>query len=474
MSPQSALLFWTTGAGIAAIPLDAPSQDSDQCPNNIVNTPKVIPYPANNQGSSNAAKALEQGDWLGSILASPESPPLSFAATEFHLLLLYESRLVVLSRITYAPVHVQALSKIKYGNARELVVDTADGSKPTVWLFCEGSVHQILIDDEQHNVWRLYLSMGLFDKSLRHCMGEAQREQVRRHQADLLFDDGEYLEAASLYAQCPSFPFEDVCLHFMKLGEEQGLLHFLKTKLSEVQPYENASGGKMASLSRPTPQGVMLQAWILEIYLHRLQIANDEVFVDIQKDFRTFLLLTHRPESQSIVYGLLESYGQIEELLHYAEHVRDYETVVVYHVNRRKFDMAVQKLSSFDAGDSRDNLIYRFASLLFRGAPSKFIDMITSPAFATLDPVKLLPSLALRPMKSDEATQELGRYLECVLRTWQKGVTLGNSDAVPKGKCAWASATAVYNLLALVYVLTEEDDDMLTRFVASFEGSLHF
>ena len=81
------------------------------------------------------------------------------------------------------------------------------------------------------------------------------------------------------------------------------------------------------------------------------------------------------------------------------------------------------------------------------------------------------PQIPKNIFRSDAATQELGRYLECVLRTWQKGVTLGNSDAVPKGKCAWASATAVYNLLALIYVLTEDDDDMLTRFVASFEGS---
>ncbi len=44
-----------------------------------------------------------------------------------------------------------------------------DPTKGTKWAYAEDAVYQIMVNDEDRHVWRLYLDKGLYEEALRYC-----------------------------------------------------------------------------------------------------------------------------------------------------------------------------------------------------------------------------------------------------------------------------------------------------------------
>jgi len=62
-----------------------------------------------------------------------------------------------------------------YGDMRGMILDAATNR---IWVYADYMVNELLITNEDHSVWRSYLSKGKYDTALQYCRDLSQREQV--------------------------------------------------------------------------------------------------------------------------------------------------------------------------------------------------------------------------------------------------------------------------------------------------------
>ena len=112
-------------------------------------------------GSQNPGEELVQDPTLCTYTPEEQgNPAISLAVTEFHMMLLYSgdggggSRLVVKHKLNERNVFEIALPATRLGALIGLVRDPASN---TVWLYSTKAVHQIVIEEEDRDVWLLYL-----------------------------------------------------------------------------------------------------------------------------------------------------------------------------------------------------------------------------------------------------------------------------------------------------------------------------
>ncbi|CBZ51122.1 hypothetical protein NCLIV_041970 [Neospora caninum Liverpool] len=476
------LVFWTTGVGIVSstLCLSSSSPSDTSSPVSPARSffpsepPSVISFPSSSSFSSQDNRSSSFGGAEGDsefdrdrrgrgdrrrdeddnalLPANPGGPaPLSVMVTNFHVLLLYDGKLVALSRITEEKVVEVPLSAVKYGTVRRLLQDRFDQS---VFLYTDTFLCQLVISKESAQAWRLYLHQGKFAIALSYCSTAAQRERVIVSQARWQISRGRFVEAAELLAQAQSVPFEDICLFFLAHNQTAALRSFFLSRFNQLA---NAVGagpaipfGAHAGPSRPplqgdgpeslrpssaspTPQQVMLFVWILELLLHELaqidaallrrrpEARNPETDQarreeedgenDEAEKTREVELLKERQratqeelrrllgdfrgvdEVQATVYALLQSHGRFEDLHFFAELCGDFESVVVHYLSRRDYATVIEKLARMSETPLRDALLYRLSPLLFRHEPRAFTALCVSPAFAHVDPARLLPAL---------------------------------------------------------------------------------
>ena len=140
----------------------------------------MIPYPSQSMAASSTA---------------PPEPPVAISMTEFHVLLLYPSKLLAISKLNQEIVFEQGV-KERFGEMRGMVTDAGPpGTQyPLIWLFsnrcvtcnqrpnasalislCRRGVYQLNIQEEDRDVWKAYLYLArtkggkLFDTALSFC-----------------------------------------------------------------------------------------------------------------------------------------------------------------------------------------------------------------------------------------------------------------------------------------------------------------
>jgi hypothetical protein len=199
-----------------------------------------------------------------------DEAPLSFAMTEFHLLLMYSSgKLIARNRLSGEIVFGHTFERGVAGTLKGLVSDPSTNS---IWLFSELRVYQINVDRESRSIWKIYLNRALktgaasdFTRSNLFCETLGQREEVRVAQADYLFSVREYDEAAKVYASSTSSSFESVVLQFLNEGQILAVKTYLLTKLSSYGREDKS-------------QRTLLATWLVEIYLGQINGCKAEVW----------------------------------------------------------------------------------------------------------------------------------------------------------------------------------------------------
>ncbi|EPR59736.1 Pep3/Vps18/deep orange family protein [Toxoplasma gondii GT1] len=483
------LVFWTTGIGIVSSTLCLSSSSADGASSPLPparaffssESPVVIsfPFPSLQEdtsffgGSEGGAESERDRRGKGArddddalFPSSPGGPPpLSVTVTDFHVLLLYDDRLVALSRITHEKVVELPLSGVKYGTVRRLLQDRFDQS---VFLYTDAFVCQLVISKESAQAWRLYLQQGKFAVALSHCATAAQRERVLVSQATWHVGRGRFVEAAELLAQTRSVPFEDICLFFLAHSQPLALRSFFLSRYKQLanavgagpempfrtpggaQPLNGEGAGHLRpSAASPTPQQVMLFVWTVELFLHELAQLDSALSCRLRRDRnlgrdetstapaseeetreeeereRAVELLRKRQreteeelrrllaefrgvdEVQATVYTLLQAHGRFEHLHFFAELCGDFESVVIHYLTRQDYATVIEKLAQMSDLPLRDALLYRLAPLLFRHEPRAFTALCCAPAFSHIDSARLIPALLhCRGTKQQKANAE--------------------------------------------------------------------
>jgi hypothetical protein len=120
---------------------------------------------------------------------------------------------------------------------------TKDLSTGEIYVYTDTSVFKVLVEDEERDVWRLYLEQALdptasreeyFDIAFRLCKHDAKtRDIVLTAKADFYVKDGRYNEAADIYAKTTKM-FEDVAIMFHSKNQKDALRIYLLNKLKLI------------------------------------------------------------------------------------------------------------------------------------------------------------------------------------------------------------------------------------------------
>mmetsp|Transcript_59942 Transcript_59942/g.141174 ORF Transcript_59942/g.141174 Transcript_59942/m.141174 type:complete len:974 (+) Transcript_59942:154-3075(+) len=413
---RASSFVWLTGPGIYSGSFSFGSQNAGD---SIIHDYKLIPY-------SNAV----------------HGSPLSLLSTEFHWFLLFPDRLQVINQLTQevAWEHMFTSRNI-YGDMRGMMQDPITGK---LWVYADFMINEVVITNEDQNVWRCYLAKGQYDTALQYCKDLSQREKVLTAQADHFFSEKQWELAASMYAKTKR-SFEEITLKFITLNEKDALKRYLSDKLDNMRATDKA-------------QLTMICTWLCEMYLDKLNSVKDTgseaQYGYILDEFRHFLQDNVANFDPETTYQLILNHGRMDVMLYYAELNGDHDRVISHHVQRREWTKALDVLAKCPDA----SLYYVHSPTLMQHAPvgttNAWINA-TRQSKKFLDPRKLVPAL----MRYNIANNPPGHKANQALRFLQHCVkNLDSRDAV------------VLNYL--VTLLCQQDDEKaMLAFLADYGGA---
>ncbi|WAR03107.1 VPS18-like protein, partial [Mya arenaria] len=207
--------------------------------------------------------------------------PFSMVLTEFHTLLLFPDRLKAFCLLNEQQIYDDHYSD-RFGRLLGLWKDPLKG---TIWVYTSQNVFKYKVTNEARDVWQMYLDRGEFELAKQYCKDNPiQRDRVLTKQAEFLFNERRYLEAAEMYAQTEN-SFEEIALKFIRLDDRDALRRLLHKKLESLKNQDKT-------------QMTMLVTWLIEIYLNQLgqlkeqQLESSPRFRQLQQEFQGFLKQT--------------------------------------------------------------------------------------------------------------------------------------------------------------------------------------
>lgn len=110
----------------------------------------------------------------------------------------------------------------------------ADPIQETYWIYTTAAIYEMVIKNEDKDVWQLYLDKKEYDMALEYCKTSDQRNKVRLAQADQLFSKGHFIASAKYYAMT-RISFEQAALKFITRNEKDALRVYLLAKLRQLE-----------------------------------------------------------------------------------------------------------------------------------------------------------------------------------------------------------------------------------------------
>lgn len=316
-----------------------------------------------------------------------QDPITSVALSQWHVLCFVEGRVVALHRLDEHVVYDQVV--LEPGeNALSLL---ADQKKNTYWLFTTQDIFEIVVTDEDRDVWEIMLKSQQFSLASQYAKTPSQKDAVAMASGDHLISKGQYLEAANVYGKS-SRPFERVALTFIDHGEQDALRRYLLTKIAT---YRRSS----------IMQRTMIASWLIEIFMSKLNSLDDTITTKAQltegtttadtkddltalrKEFEDFVNRYKGDLDRKTTYDIISSHAREQELLSYATAIDDYNYVLSYWVQRERWQESLDVLKK----QTDPSIFYRYGSVLMAHAATELVDILMR--HTDLDPLKLTPAL---------------------------------------------------------------------------------
>lgn len=311
----------------------------------------------------------------------------AMALTQWHIITLAGGRVAATNRLTGKLVSEHEV----LGAGQRAVGFAVDMQKKTFWLFTSDEIYEIVVRDEDRDIWRIMMDSKQFEAALRHARTRAQRETVAAAYGDHLAGKGQWHEAATVYGRSNK-PFEDIALSIMDNNQPDALRQFLLTKL--------AATAKSAVMQR-----TMVAGWLVEVFMAKLDSLDDTIMTQaelseslitgesrrllesVRGEYEEFVGRHKDDLDRAMVYDVVGSHGREAELLFFADAVGDHEYVLSYWVQREQWAKALAVLRRQKDAD----VFYRYGSVLLTRAPRETVDIWMRQA--DLDPRRLIPAL---------------------------------------------------------------------------------
>ncbi|XP_014607285.1 PREDICTED: vacuolar protein sorting-associated protein 18 homolog isoform X2 [Polistes canadensis] len=383
---------------------------------------------------------------MGNNISYINTIPLSFVLTEFHALLLYPDRVKGISLLNQDLI----FEDIYNDTVEKLLNIVKDPVNRSIWAYSERAVFKYKVTKEDRNVWQVYLDKEEFELAKQYCKDNpAYIDQVLVKQAEMLFKNKQYEESALTYADTHS-SFEEISLKFLQEWQIEALKIFLKKKLDGLK-------------SQDKTQITMIVVWVIELFMNQMgevrskdnSYTHNPQYIALQKQFDSFLSM-HKVEecikkNRKIIYELMSSHGDKENLMRLTIMHSNYEEVIRQHLYKNNYLEALEVLKN----QTNKDLFYQFSGTLLQELPRPTVTALISQG-SLLKPSKLLPALV--SCNSDEKhAKEIIRYLEfCVY----------------KQSC---QEQAIHNFLLSLYARYKEEEVM--HYISSqgqYIGMVHY
>ncbi|ETS79994.1 hypothetical protein PFICI_07523 [Pestalotiopsis fici W106-1] len=371
--------------------------------------------------------------------------------TQWHVVSLVGGRVVAANRLTGAVIYDQVI--LEQGQkALGLYVDQ---QKNTFWLFTAQEIFEIVVRDEDRDIWRIMLESQQFDQALQHAHTASQRDAIAMASGDYLISKGQYVEAAGVYGKS-SKSFEEVALTFIDHNQNDALRKYLLTKLTTY---------KKAQIM----QRMMIATWLIEIFMAKLNSLEDTIKTEaelvenlntdqskeqlgtIREEFQSFVNKHKSDLDRKTIYDVISSHAREEELLYFANATNDYNYVLSYWVQRERWTEALNVLKK----QTDPEVFYRYSSVLMTHVGNELVEiMMRHPS---LKPRNIIPALLDydRTFSGSLLQNQAVRYLQYVINQ------LNSTDA------------AVHNTLVSIYAAhPNKDESGLLSYLES-EGDEH-
>ena len=329
------------------------------------------------------------------------------ALSQWHVLCLVEGRIVALQRLDERVVYDQVVLE----PGESAICISADQKKNTYWLFTSQNIFEIVVTDEDRDVWKTMLDHQQFSLASTFAKTPSQKDAVASASGDHLIKKGQYLEAADVYGKS-SRSFEQVALTFIDHGEQDALRRYLITKIATY---------KKSSIMQRT----MIASWLVEIFMSKLDSLDDTITTKaqltegmttadtkdeldkIRSELKEFITKYKSDLDQQTTYQIISSHGREQELLFYATAIDDYNYVLDYWVQRERWQESIDILKR----QTDPTIFYRYSTVLMEHAPTDLVDILTR--HSDLEPLKLIPALLSHSNKSSIplAQNQAVRYL---------------------------------------------------------------
>ncbi|KAI9805129.1 MAG: hypothetical protein M1825_000963 [Sarcosagium campestre] len=311
----------------------------------------------------------------------------SIAMSQWHILLLIEGRVIVAQTLDNKIVYNQVV--LEPGQVALGLV--ADHKKNTFWLFTSQQIFEIVITDEDRDVWKIMLEQQRFDSALIYARTARQKDAVATASGDHLITKGQYLDAASVYGKS-SKPFEEVALQFIEHDEQDALRNYLLVKLSVL---------KQTSVM----QRIMVASWLVELFMSKLNSLDDTITTKaeltetmnaaeseeqlsaIRAEFQNFVDRYKSDLDRRTTYDIISSHGREEELLYYASVVNDHDYVLSYWVQRERWSESLNVLKR----QSNPDTFYKYSSVLMGHVATELVEILMRQS--NIEPRSLIPAL---------------------------------------------------------------------------------
>uniref|UniRef100_A0A6B2KX76 Uncharacterized protein n=1 Tax=Arcella intermedia TaxID=1963864 RepID=A0A6B2KX76_9EUKA len=303
----------------------------------------------------------------------PAIPPIGFILTEFHYLLLYSDRFLALSRIDDSITFTHDFTdKIR------LIGFAQDPTLGIIFCYSATKVWEVIIKDEDKNVWDKYLQKNMFDLALQYAKRPAHKDKVHIRRSEHYFENKQYSVAAQFYAKT-SKSFEEITLKFIEAEQVDALRSFLTEKLKNIHEKEKT-------------QYTMICTWLCELFMDKLNELDMDERSQGQKEnviyeFHTFLEENKDHLDPPTTKQILASHARLDELLYYSGLIKDYETLITFNLHKQRWDDALKVLVS----QTDTNLYYKYAPILMEHNAEKTVSVLMKKS--DLIPRHLIPAL---------------------------------------------------------------------------------
>jgi hypothetical protein len=370
----------------------------------------------------------------------------SIVLTQWHIVHLVGGRVIAVNRLDDRVVFDQVV----LDPGQEALGLYADQQKNTFWLFTTQEIYEIVVTDEDRDVWKVMLKTEHFDAALRYARGPAQKDAVATASGDYLVSKGSFIEAAGVYGKS-SKPFEQVALVFVDNDQQDALRKYLLTKITTYK--------KSAVMQR-----IMIASWLVEIFMSKLNSLDDTLITKaelsenlnpeqtrdqldaIRTEFQDFAKKYKADLDRKTTYDIISSHGREEELLFFASTVNDYNYVLGYWMQRERWREVLDVLKK----QTDPEVFYRYSSGLITHVATDLVDILMR--HSDLKARNLIPALLNydRNFKGPLSQNQAVRYLLHVINQ------LNSTDA------------AVHNTLISIYAThPSKDESQLLSYLES-------